>query len=134
MGHAKTHTFHSVSCKFGSLPQNGTSFIFHQPSAILFNADIGCDCLFLFLNLTPEFCPRKCMCKYPSIDCYGKNLSAVPAVLPANYSQIVLNTNRIMRLTKKNFAQCFRVETIDLQHNLLENIPEDAFADCKQFK
>lgn len=76
-------------------------------------------------------CPVPCKCTEGIVDCRNRGLSAIPALLPVDMTEIRLEQNQISEVPARAFIQYPRLRRIDLSNNEIQSIAADAFRNLK---
>lgn len=98
-----------------------------------------CYCLYRLLVPTilagPSPCPKQCSCKTPEkVDCSRRGLSTIPSDIPATAVSIDLSINNIAQVPDKAFAMAPNLEIVDLRHNAISTIADNAFDGLQYLK
>uniref|UniRef100_A0A673GTN1 Slit homolog 1 protein-like n=1 Tax=Sinocyclocheilus rhinocerous TaxID=307959 RepID=A0A673GTN1_9TELE len=78
-------------------------------------------------GLASGSCPPMCTCTDNIVDCRGKGLTAIPANMPEDMTEIRLEQNGIKSVPPGAFASYKRLRRIDLSNNQISEIAPDAF-------
>lgn len=76
-------------------------------------------------------CPEGCKCTDGIVDCRNRGLSAIPAKLPHDMTEIRLEQNQITDIAPRAFVNYPRLRRIDLSNNEIRSIASDAFRNLK---
>jgi len=79
----------------------------------------------------PSSCPKPCKCTEGIVDCRNRGLSAIPAELPVDMTEIRLEQNQITEVPARAFLPYPRLRRIDLSNNEIRSIAADAFRNLK---
>ena len=72
-------------------------------------------------------CPTECTCRGFSVNCENAGLTSIPSNLPEDSTLLVFTNNSISSISSADFSYLRRLQELDLDYNLLTNLPSGTF-------